>query len=243
MQTYSLIFKTYGESAVLIEWPKEINNAILFDICSFAERIKESSIDGIIDINHVYSSLLITFNSDKLGLNQIIIELKRVYNKRYIETSFKSKTIQFPVCYDSEFSPDLKLILEVKQMEKKEFITLHTSIEYTIYGIGFLPGFLYLGGLPKKLFFPRKVTPNLNVLKGSVAIGGQQTGVYPQDSPGGWHIIGKTPISLFDSSKERPSFLRAGDKIKFYPIQKKEFESIKIQVENDNYRFKQILND
>ena len=130
-----------------------------------------------------------------------------------------------------------------KQLKIEKIIELHTAPFYTVYGVGFLPGFLYLGGLNKELITARKEVPRIDVFEGSVAIGGNQTGIYPQHSPGGWQIIGKTPIPLFDSKKEDPTFIKPGDRIKFYAVSKSKFDIIEIELDAGVYDFKKVVND
>ncbi len=231
MSAYHLTYKYYGESAVLIEWPNEISEAILNDIRLFSEKIKKASPTGIIDFNFVYHSLLVTFNPTIVSGKELIIRLKEIYESESLSAAYKSSTWYIPVYYGNEFGVDFDAFLLQKNLSKSRFISLHTTPIYTVFGIGFLPGFLYLGGLDKKLHLARKETPSLKVSKGSVAIGGSQTGIYPQDSPGGWHVIGKSPISLFNGDNDVPTFISAGDKVKFYPVSKTEFEILKIEGE------------
>ena len=121
---------------------------------------------------------------------------------------------------------------------------MHSKAIYSVYLIGFLPGFMYLGGLDYTLHIPRKKEPRIRVPKGSVAIGGEQTGIYPQQSPGGWNILGNTPINLFDKSKDIPCFAKPGDKVKFFQISEDEYKLIEKEVELDLYELnKEVLND
>ena len=134
------------------------------------------------------------------------------------------------------FGVDLEVISKEKGLTKEQIITLHSASVYTVYFIGFLPGFLYLGGLNEKLHIPRKSTPRLQIKKGSVAIGGNQTGVYPNESPGGWNIIGNTPISFFDVSKDKPCFAKAGDGIVFHSISVKEHADIMTLMHQNTFK-------
>ncbi|SFH10675.1 sensor histidine kinase inhibitor, KipI family [Algoriphagus hitonicola] len=142
-------------------------------------------------------------------------------------TSLDTKTWEIPVCYDLEFGFDLDRLAKLKPITIEEFIHLHSSPTYRIHFIGFLPGFPYLSGLDPKLTTPRKSQPDRAIPSGSVAIGGNQTGIYPQQSPGGWHVIGRTPIRVFNSKASPPVFFEMGDQIKFKPISKEEFEGLK----------------
>jgi inhibitor of KinA len=143
---------------------------------------------------------------------------------------------EIPVCYDAQFGIDLDEMSGHLGLSAKEIIELHSGATYTVYFIGFLPGFLYLGGLDKRLYVSRKAIPRLRVPKGAVAIGGQQTGIYPMQSAGGWNIIGNTPISLFDATKEPPCFARSGDKINFLPVDMEAYEQIREKINQGNYQ-------
>lgn len=241
---YQLVFKPYGESAVLIEWPKKIDKNILNDIREFTQIIQSKLVKYIVDLNFVYNSLLIVYDCNSIEYSK----LKKHLLNLYLETEFLNKSLKqlwhIPVCYDEKFGIDLQLLAAEKKITIDAIIKLHSSINYTVYGIGFLPGFLYLGGLPNELEFPRKRNPRANIEKGSVAIGGNQTGIYPQNSPGGWNIIGKTPISIFDINKVNPIEIEPGDELKFYSISLKEFQEIQENFNNGFYNLKNaILND
>ena len=148
-----------------------------------------------------------------------------------------------PVCYDEEFGLDLNSLSVTLKRNVDEIVNGHISGEYTVYGIGFLPGFLYLGELSEELILPRRNTPRLLVPKGSVAIAGSQTGIYPQDSPGGWHIIGKTPILFFDNTRKDPCLIQTGDSIRFESISRKKFDQIAKLQSTGKFKLKQISYD
>lgn len=133
------------------------------------------------------------------------------------------KLWEIPVCYEPEFGTDLRRLAEEKKLSLSQFIEVHCAPSYRIHFFGFLPGFFYLNGLEERLHTPRKAVPNLRVPSGSVAIGGAQTGIYPGDSPGGWHIIGRTPLSLFNPDTEPPVWAKVGDQIRFYPVSAAQF--------------------
>lgn len=132
--------------------------------------------------------------------------------------------VEIPVCYDGEFGPDLADVARHTGLSVEEVIARHSAVEYRVHCLGFAPGFPYLGGLPPELATPRRATPRQGVPAGSVAIGGAQTGIYPQSSPGGWNVIGRTPLRLFDADREPPALLKAGDRVRFRPITRGEFE-------------------
>ena len=167
--------------------------------------------------------------------------MKEVYNLKDI--SFKRTPFiwQIPVCYDVEFGKDLQEISNITNLEISEIIKLHSEKLYRVYFIGFLPGFCYLGGLNERLFLERKPNPRLHVAKGSVAIGGKQTGIYPAESAGGWNIIGKTPVDFFNVCLEHPCFVKAGDFIKFITVGKEEFFQIEKEVKDTSYEISKVL--
>lgn len=243
MEVFSLEYKPFGKSAILIEWPNKIGQILLNDIRLFADEIKKKDVVGLTDFNFVYNSMLINFDNQVITYDSLMFLLKEIYSNKNSIENFETQTWYIPVCYDDEFGLDLNDLLTTKKMHKEELIALHTKPFYTVFGIGFLPGFLYLGGLSDELITPRKDYPRLNVQKGSVGIGANQTGVYPQNSPGGWHIIGKTPIPLFNAKNENPCFISVGDMIKFYPVSKPKYEILEIEVKVEIYDFKKVVND
>ena len=233
--TFEISYKPFGEQAILIEWPKQITESILKDLLGFKEKINRSEAENISEVRSAYQSLLIVYNTD-FSFKKEVSLLEHIYKSEAIISSKTSKTWYIPVCYDDDFGLDLKSISESKKIPQSEIIQRHSQVLYTVYFIGFLPGFLYLGGLDEKLISPRKATPRQHIEKGAVAIGGNQTGVYPTDSPGGWNIIGKTPISFFDSNTDMPCFAEAGDQIQFYGVSLIEFNDIKVLVDAEVYQ-------
>ena len=228
--SFKITYKPFGERSVLIEWPLEIKEAILNDILVFQNKIKNSLIKYIIEVKHAYNSILVTYNKEIDFKNEVDL-LKTHYATSNLKLVNTSLLWTIPVCYDSIFGLDLESLAIEKNMSKEVIISTHSEAIYTVYFIGFLPGFLYLGGLNETLYSPRKSTPRLKIEKGAVAIGGNQTGVYPNESPGGWNIIGNTPISFFNSDVNPPCFAKAGDKIKFKSVSLDEYLDIKLLVE------------
>jgi inhibitor of KinA len=242
--SFNLTFKPFGERAILIEWPHIISETILKDILQFKSKIKSNNIEAIVEIKSAYNSLLIIYDTICRNFENNVNILKKVYNSSDFKYDKLSKLYKIPVCYDAIFGIDLEALSEEKKLSKEAIITRHSGAIYTVYFIGFLPGFLYLGGLDEVLNTPRKSTPRLKIEKGSVAIGGNQTGVYPTESPGGWNIIGNTPIEFFNPKNSPPCFAKAGDKIIFKPISTNEYNDIKILVEVGVYQIESsILND
>jgi len=233
-------FKAFGAKAILIEWPPQISETILSDILLFKQKI-ESRFKGFSDLTTAYNSLTIFFQNPITDIDKQVAILKTIYQTPITLSNLNHYIWQIPVCYDLEFGLDLEFYLKSKNLSLEQLIDLHTNPLYTVHFLGFLPGFPYLGGLPEALYIPRKFNPTLNVPKGSVGIGGRQTGVYTMESPGGWYVIGKTPIPFFDVNQKEPCFLKAGDKIKFFEISKDDFYKISNEIEKQNYLVKMEL--
>jgi inhibitor of KinA len=231
LSRFKLTYRQYGERSILIEWPSKIDKKILEDIIFYKEKVEKLLSKEIVYINHAYNSILISYNDVIENIYDDILILKDIYLSEINVITKPSILWKIPVCYDDEFALDLDTISVQNKLSKQEIIKLHTQAIYTVFFIGFLPGFLYLGGLNKKLYFPRKSTPSLKIAKGSVGIGGSQTGVYPNKSPGGWNIIGNSPINFFNINKSEPCFATAGDKIQFYAIPKKKYDDVLTLVE------------
>ena len=238
-----MTYKPYGNHAVLIEWPSKIDKNTLKDIILFKNKISKNNIKVMVDIINTYNSITVIYQSTIKNIYNEILTLKSIYISAEPEFKVKNYCWEIPVCYDLDFGYDLKEISIKNKMDINSIISIHSTTIYTVYFIGFLPGFLYLGGLDKRLNFNRKSNPRLIVEKGSVGIGGSQTGIYPQNSAGGWNIIGKSSISFFDIDKDKPCFAKAGDRVKFVPISIEEYQQIEKQVEVGSYQLeKQLLN-
>lgn len=220
-----------------------IEEHVLYDIIAFKEKIRTKSIKQIIELTNAYSSLLIHYSFFKSSFNDEVELLKTIYESKAEAIKRTSYLWKIPVCYDTTFGIDLEAISQEKNIKKEKIIKHHSETIYTVYFIGFLPGFLYLGGLDKTLYTPRKDNPRLKVESGAVGIGGDQTGIYPNESPGGWNIIGNSPINFFNVKNDPPCFAKAGDHIQFYAISTKEHKDIKALVENNVYQIEREVID
>ena len=241
--TYKLIYKPFGEQSVLIEWSAVIDENILSDIIVFKEKIKNYHIKNVVELRSAYNSLLVVYDKKLLLFEDAVIELETLYRQKKQATKLTSRQWKIPVCYDAVFAIDLDEISLEKGLSKESIIECHSKTVYKVYFIGFLPGFMYLGGLNKKLHTPRKSTPRLKIIKGAVAIGGEQTGVYPCESPGGWNIIGNSPIEFFNPKSDIPCFVNAGDKIVFKSVSLKEYKDIKTLVDAGVYQLESEVID
>ena len=239
----NLTYKQFGEKAILIEWQAIIDDEILNDVLFFKDKITANKEIQFVDLIQGYNSLTIIYTSLITNLEKEIFLLKSIYTSTLKVQKQDFFQWEIPVCYDLEFGIDLDEISKKLKICNDEIIKLHSDPVYKVFFIGFLPGFLYLGGLDKLLYVDRKSNPRLNVPKGSVAIGGKQTGVYPSNSAGGWNIIGKTPVCFFNVDKEKPCFAKAGDFIKFTPISLDEFYQLEKEVITNKYQFTKTLID
>jgi len=225
-----------SENAVTIEFGVAIDDALLLRINAFDQLLKKSPFPGMRSTVPGYATLSIFFDPLQV-LNNEGLPGKTCYQKvsNYLQglkedekaaSIVAADIIEIPVCYGGDFGPDLTYVADFHHMTTDEVIRLHTSAIYTVYMIGFIPGFAYLGGLSDELETPRKESPRKVVPAGSVGIAGKQTGVYPLDTPGGWQLIGKTPLKLFDAAREQPSLLKAGDQVKFGAINYGDYETL-----------------
>lgn len=237
---FELKYKKFGEKAILIEWPERIDENILNDILRFKQTLSESlklSVD-IIDVVSAYNSITILHKNNAVNFERRVEILNKIYQQSHSAKLEKSVIYTIPVCYEHAMAMDLDSFLEAKNISLDRLIELHTKPVYKVYFLGFLPGFMYLGGLTSELQWPRKATPDMNIPKGSVAIGGLQTGIYPQTSPGGWHVIGQSPLEFFDTNAENVCIAQAGDCIQFRSIDSDEFQSIRAEIDNGIYTLK-----
>ncbi|MFM1878981.1 MAG: hypothetical protein RLZZ241_1847 [Bacteroidota bacterium] len=223
--------KNFGTYALLLEWEGNVNTETLFDMLGFAAYLKKEHLnESSWEFVPIYKSLLLLNKSEPDRLWSLKVKLPIWYSNYPGPSNFNSNRWELPVCYDAEMGLDIIETAKELGITTEKVIQLHTQQDYPVYGIGFLPGFLYLGGLPETLNVPRKSTPRLNVPEGSVGLAGFQTGIYPQLSPGGWNIIGKCPIPLFDASRNPPCFIAAGDTVRFVSVNRATFDLITLEV-------------
>jgi len=225
-----------GDNAVIIDFGNVIDESINKLVHSVFFRLQNEPIPGMIETIPAYSSLTIFYdvfvarenmiNKNETAFNWISDQLKKYIGTENLETGDPELLIDIPVCYDKEYGTDLDFISSRNNISVEEIIHLHSSTIYRVYMLGFLPGFAYMGLVDEKISSPRKQQPTL-VEPGSVGIAGRQTGIYPFKSPGGWEIIGRTPLKLFDKEKVNPVLFKPGDNVKFHSITKNEFEDIK----------------
>lgn len=234
--------RTFGKSAFLIEWSDEISQFNHEQVNALNHIIKKKYGDSIIETTPSYQSLAIYLKND-VDTSFLKKNINHLLHKNSISNTTKTREVHIPVCYDKEFGSDLVSLSEFHDLSIDSIIAHHTKPFYPVYFIGFLPGFPYLQGLNPMIATPRKETPRRLVRAGSVGIAGDQTGVYPMDSPGGWNIIGRSPILFFDVHNNTPSLFKTGDLVKFFAVTKEEFHEIKKEVQNNSYEPKTVTRD
>ena len=244
MSTYSISIRPFGVHAVLVEWPQIVEEAILYDILEFTQYLQSDCLDALKwEIVPSYNSITLIHREKPINFNDFKKKIEGWYTEEFNLNARQRLLWRLPVCYDLEFGIDLPEVSKKLNKSIAEVIELHTAFQYTVYGIGFLPGFMYLGGLPAELEVPRRAEPRLNVQKGAVGLAGKQTGVYPQESPGGWNIIGNCSVSMFNPKNENPCFVNVGDKVQFYSIERAEYDLHKIESEVGIYKLEKIKLD
>lgn len=232
MEHLPITFFRYHENSLLLSWPQEVAPEILMAVRALKQAI-EKQYNGVL-CTATYASLLLVFPKAMPPIGALTKEIKDLY-QTLTPANFDGKHIEIPVCYDLEFALDATFLTKALQLSFKEIVTLHTKAIYRVYGIGFLPGFMYLGGLNSALETPRREQPRIKVPKGAVGIAGTQTGVYPQESPGGWQIIGNCPLDFFNPNKRPPFFAAVGDTISFVSISKSQYKLLRIEQQTGIY--------
>ncbi|MFD1888112.1 5-oxoprolinase subunit PxpB [Paenibacillus wenxiniae] len=234
-----------GDAVVLIEFGREIGLEVLADVQQALRIFEQEPIAGIIEYVPSYTTLAVYYeieqwaNSRQLSVTPyqaVCTALDQRLTAGFQLSSDSQPSaqqlIRIPVCYGGEYGPDLDEVATYHGLSPADVVRIHSSASYTIYALGFAPGFPYLGGMPESIAIPRHDTPRVHIPAGSVGIAGMQTGIYPLDTPGGWQLIGRTPLRLFRPEQEPPVLLESGGAVQFYPITPDEYEQWRLQEES-----------
>jgi inhibitor of KinA len=231
----NLRFLSAGDRALVVEFGDRIDRSLSDEVLRLTAIIASSALGGVIETVPTFRSVMVHYDplvTSRANLEQAIRGLlDRPHNSRT-----GARRWHVPVCYEGEFAPDLAEVARLTALSPEEVVGLHSSTQFHVYMLGFLPGFPYMGDLPEQLALPRRAEPRLRVPAGSISIATTLTAIYPYESPGGWHLIGATPIRLFDAERAKPALFAPGDAIRFQPIDLASFASIRQAVENRSYQ-------
>lgn len=217
-----------GDCAISIDFGQVIDPKINRHIRQTIERIQELKLDGITELVPTYCALLIQYDAMLYSYSDICNLMEPMLEPSATDNANERVTvIEIPTVYGGEFGPDLGFVASHNNLTEEEVVAIHSGTDYLVYMLGFIPGFTYLGGMDPRIATPRLSSPRTLIPAGSVGIAGEQTGTYPSDSPGGWQIIGRTPVTMYDMSKEQAALLSAGDYVRYVPIDEAEYNRIK----------------
>lgn len=231
--------KPSGDSAVKVQFAEAVSPALNGKIRAFCRNLEDMPIAGVVEWVPAFDSVTIYYRPQQITYQEIYRKINELALQDLHEVEAEYRLIYVPVLYGGESGPDLVRVAERSRLSVEEVIAIHQQPECLVYMLGFLPGFPYLGGMDKQIATPRLDEPRRSTAAGSVGIAHEQTGIYPMESPGGWNIIGKTPLKLFDQAGGNEAFLfHAGDHVRFYEISKDEFAEIEKQVVEGKFAVK-----
>lgn len=216
-----------GDSALIVEFEERIDPAVNARAIALADSIQAAAIAGVRDIVPTYRSVAVFFDPLRTNYDALVANLERGAAQEVPESSRDRIPIRVPVCYGGELGPDLARVADFGRMSEAEVVAIHSSASYRVFMLGFVPGFAYMGIVDARIAAPRHSTPRVRVPIGSIGIAGAQTGIYPAETPGGWQLIGRTPVKPFDLSRAEPFLVKAGDQVQFYPIDRGEFDRLR----------------
>ncbi|BFL73217.1 5-oxoprolinase subunit PxpB [Anaerococcus nagyae] len=226
-----------GDSALVMEFGNEISKEINASISQVVNYLKDERLNGIVDILPTYRSILINYDPRVFTFDELVEKLDSIEIADTNLSDGNVRLIEIPTLYGGEYGPDISNVAENAGLSEDEVIKIHAGVDYLVYMMGFLPGFTYLGGLDERIATPRLSSPRLKIVPGSVGIAGTQTGMYPLESPGGWQLIGRTPVKLYDpSNPESPVFINAGDYIRYVSVDEQTYNKILEEVNAGTYK-------
>ncbi len=227
-------FLSAGDRALVVEFGADVDWAISADVLRLDAIVSAGALPGVVETVPTFRSLMVHYDPLMTSAADLAHTVAGLLDRRQGRRS-AGRCWHIPVCYDNALAPDLGEVARLTGMSAGDVAALHSGTPYHVYMLGFLPGFPYLGDLPKALALPRRADPRLRVPAGSIAIATALTAIYPYDSPGGWHLIGATPVRFFNPARLPPALLAAGDMVRFEPIDEDAFAAIRRMVETDDY--------
>lgn len=231
-----LRYRPMGDRALVVEFDEVISPEVNRRVRALSQGIEKARIPGVQEVVPAYRSFAVYYDPLTIAFDDLCLRIRKIEAKLSELELPKPRVFHLPVCYGGEMGPDLPYVAEHNGLTEEEVIAIHAQETYLVYMIGFLPGFPYLGGMSPKIATPRLSEPRTKIPAGSVGIAGNQTGVYPIESPGGWRIIGRTPIKLYTPEKDPPVLLAIGDFVRFFPISLEEYQEILAKVERGEYQ-------
>jgi inhibitor of KinA len=213
-----------GDAAAIVAWRSLGESQAWHSVQEATHQLSHQRIEGVISVVPAFKSLTVFYDCGKLKWHEVESWIAESLQNPSKASQPPQRKIEIPVCYDTEFALDLVSLAEARALSVADVVQLHSNANYVVQMIGFSPGFPYLAGLPPQLHMPRRSSPRLKVPVGSVAVGGSQTGIYSLETPGGWNIIGRTPVRLFDAQRDPSCLLKTGDEIRFVAIDRSQFE-------------------
>lgn len=236
-------FLPAGDKALVVEFGNEINPQINRRVRNLYLAVRKSRPEGIGELVPTYRSLLVYYDPVKISSRALEEHLRKLETGMADFEIPGPKITLLPVVYGGQYGPDLGDVAEQNKLTQEEVVKIHTQRDYLIYMLGFTPGFPYLGGMSRKIATPRLMVPRTRIEAGSVGIADQQTGVYPIDSPGGWRIIGRTPVKLYDPHSEQPVLLSPGDYLRFEAVEEEDYIRIQKEIEDGTYRVQALTGE
>lgn len=219
-----------GDAALIVQFGDTISTDVHRNVAAFAQCLESQPFPGFIEAVPAYCTLTIYYNPTQVGERENAAPYEQVAQYLYpmaacitTDTQQHARLVEVPVCYGGLFGPDLEFVAQHSDLSAEEVVAIHAQREYLVYMIGFAPGFPYMGGMDSRISAPRKEAPRSRIPAGTVGIANIQTGIYSLETPGGWQLIGRTPLTLFNHEREPASLLQAGDKVRFVPITSEEF--------------------
>lgn len=228
-------FTPLGDRAIMIEAATKISLEAQRQIRMISSLLDAESPSWMIEFIPAFTTVAVFYDPSLLLYNEAEQQLRELLKRVAEDRLPNSRTVEIPVCYGGRFGPDLQFVAQHNGLSEQEVIELHTGGNYSVYMIGFAPGFPFLGGMPDKIAAPRRDSPRLRIPERTVGIAGSQTGVYPIETPGGWQLIGRTPLRLFRPEQEVPSLLRAGDNVTFRAVSQEEYDTYEEQEDVEHY--------
>jgi inhibitor of KinA len=214
-----------GDSALIVEFEERIDPAVNARAIACGETIQAANLPGVRDVVPTYRSVAIYFDPLRTDSAAMMACVTRAATQAVPELAAARAPVRIPVCYGGELGPDLAAVAAFAGLPEDDVVRLHTTTTYRVFMLGFVPGWAYLGIVDGRIAMPRRSTPRVRVPSGAVGIAGVQTGVYPAETPGGWQLIGRTPLKPFDASRTDPFLMQAGDAVQFYSIAREEFDA------------------